>query len=82
MAFLRHAYGRYFLDMDGEELNALTDIMEELPSMTKTERGIWYQITKHRDYLKQEEKWHRDIEKEGEIALEVDQQVKKFYNSL
>ena len=63
MAFLRHAYGRYFLDMDGEELNALTDIMEELPSMTKTERGIWYQITKHRDYLKQEEKWHRDIEK-------------------
>ena len=50
--------------------------------MNKTERGIWYQITKHRDYLKQEEKWHRDIDKEKEIAAEVEQQVKKFYNSL
>ena len=56
MAFLRQAYGRYYLDLSGEELNALVDVMEELPSMNKTERGIWYQITKHRDYLKQEEK--------------------------
>ena len=54
MAYLRQAYGRYYLDLSGEELNALTDIMEELPSMTKTERGIWYQITKHRDFLKHE----------------------------
>lgn len=82
MAFLRQAYGRYYLDLSAEELNALVDVMEELPSMNKTERGIWYQITKHRDYLKQEEKWHRDIDKEREMAEEVDQQVKKFYNSL
>jgi len=78
MAFLRQAYGRYHLDLSGEELNALTDIMEELPSMNKTERDIWYQITKHRDFLKQEEKWHRDIDKEREMAAEVEQQVKKF----
>ena len=64
MAYLRQAYGRYYLDLSGEELNALTDIMEELPSMNKTERGIWYQITKHRDFLKQEEKWHRQIDKD------------------
>ena len=82
MAFLRQAYGRYYLDLSGEELNALTDVMEELPSMNKTERGIWYQITKHRDYLKQEEKWHRDIDRVKEINEEVEQQVKKFYNSL
>jgi hypothetical protein len=82
MAFLRQAYGRYYLDMSSEELNALTDVMEELPSMTKTERGIWYQITKHRDYIKQEEKWHRDIDRVREINEEVEQQVKKFYNSL
>ena len=44
MAFLRQAYGRYYLDMSSEELNALVDVMEELPSMTKVERGIWYQI--------------------------------------
>jgi len=82
MAFLRQAYGRYYLDMSSEELNALVDVMEELPSMNKTERGIWYQITKHRDYLKQEEKWHRDIDRVREINEEVEQQVKKFYNSL
>jgi len=82
MAYLRQAYGRYSLDLSGEELNALVDIMEELPSMNKTERGIWYQITKHRDFLKQEEKWHRDIDKEREMEAEVEQQVKKFYNSL
>ena len=55
MAFLRQAYGRYYLDLSGEELNALVDVMEELPSMNKTERGIWYQITKHRDFLKQDD---------------------------
>jgi len=82
MAYLRQSYGRYSLDLSGEELNALVDVMEELPSMNKTERGIWYQITKHRDFLKQEEKWHRDIDKEREMAAEVEQQVKKFYNSL
>jgi len=82
MAYLRQSYGRYSLDLSGEELNALVDVMEELPSMNKTERGIWYQITKHRDFLKQEEKWHRDMDKEREMAAEVEQQVKKFYNSL
>jgi len=70
MAFLRQAYGRYYLDMSGEELNALVDIMEELPSMTKIERGIWYQITKHRDFLKQEEKWHRTEEARQEVLAE------------
>jgi hypothetical protein len=82
MAFLRQAYGRYHLDLSGEELNALVDVMEELPSMTKVERGIWYQITKHRDFLKQEEKWHREIDRVREIEEEVEAQVKKFYNSL
>jgi len=71
MAFLRQAYGRYYLDMSGEELNALVDIMEELPSMTKIERGIWYQITKHRDFLKQEEKWHRTEEARQEVLAEA-----------
>jgi hypothetical protein len=71
MAFLRQAYGRYYLDMSGEELNALVDVMEELPSMTKVERGIWYQITKHRDFLKQEEKWHRTEEARQEVLAEA-----------
>jgi hypothetical protein len=70
MAFLRQAYGRYYLDMSPEELNALVDIMEELPSMTKVERGIWYQITKHRDFLKAEEKWHRTEEARQEALAE------------
>jgi hypothetical protein len=82
MAYLRQAYGRYSLDLSGEELNALVDIMDELPSMTKVETGIHYQITKHREFIQQEDKWHRDIDKEREIAAEVEQQVKKFYNSL
>jgi hypothetical protein len=71
MAFLRQAYGRYYLDMSSEELNALVDVMEELPSMTKVERGIWYQITKHRDFLKQEEKWHRTEEARQEVLAEA-----------
>jgi hypothetical protein len=71
MAFLRQAYSRYYLDMSGEELNALVDVMEELPSMTKVERGIWYQITKHRDFLKQEEKWHRTEEARQEVLAEA-----------
>jgi len=71
MAFLRQAYGRYYLDMSPEELNALVDVMEELPSMTKVERGIWYQITKHRDFLKQEEKWHRTEEARQEVLAEA-----------
>jgi hypothetical protein len=71
MAFLRQAYGRYYLDMSPEELNALVDVMEELPSMTKVERGIWYQITKHRDFLKQEEKWHRTEEARQEALVEA-----------
>ena len=71
MAFLRQAYGRYYLDMSGEELNALVDVMEELPTMTKVERGIWYQITKHRDFLKQEEKWHRTEEARQEVLAEA-----------
>jgi len=76
MAFLRQAYGRYYLDMSSEELNALVDVMEELPSMTKVERGIWYQITKHRDYLKQEEKWHRAIDEERETTQELADKAK------
>ncbi len=71
MAFLRQAYGRYYLDMSSEEVNALVDVMEELPSMTKVERGIWYQITKHRDFLKQEEKWHRTEEARQEVLAEA-----------
>jgi len=62
MAYLRQSYGRYYLDMSPEELNALVDVMDELPSMTKIETGIHYQITKHREYIQQEEKWHRQID--------------------
>jgi len=62
MAFLRQSYGQYSLDISGEELNALVDILDELPSLTKTETGIYHQLTKHRDYLKKEDKWHRQID--------------------
>jgi hypothetical protein len=71
MAFLRQAYGRYSLDLSGEELNAIVDIMDELPSMTKTEMGIYHQITKHRDYLKEEEKWYRTEEARQEVLAEA-----------
>jgi hypothetical protein len=64
MAYLRQSYGRYSLDLSGEELNALVDIMEELPSMNKTEQAIHYQITKHREFIQQEDKWHRQIDKD------------------
>ena len=76
MAFLRHSYGRYSLDLSGEELNALVDIMDELPSMTKTEMGIYHQITKHREYLKEEEKWYREQEKELETRQELADKAK------
>jgi hypothetical protein len=38
--------------------------MEELPSMNKTEQAIHYQITKHREFIQQEDKWHRQIDKD------------------
>lgn len=76
MAYLRQAYGRYYLDLSGEELNAIVDIMDELPSMTKTEIGIYHQITKHRDYLKEEEKWYREREKELETRQELADKAK------
>jgi hypothetical protein len=64
MAYLRQSFGKYLLDLSEEELNALVDIMDELPTLTKTETGIYHQITKHREYLKQEEKWHIQIDKD------------------
>jgi len=71
MAHLMHNYGEYLLKISGEELNALVDIMDELPSMTKTEQGIYYQLTYHREYLKQEDKWYKEREQELETRQEL-----------
>jgi len=64
MAYLRQSFGKYMLDLSEEELNAITHAMDILGNFTEVEQGIYYQLTKHRDYLKREDKWYREQEKE------------------
>lgn len=64
MAFLRQSFGKYMLDLSEDELDAVTMAMANIGVFTETEKNIYYQLTKYRDYLKQEEKWHRAIDEE------------------
>ena len=64
MAYLRQSFGKYMLDLSEEELNAVTMAMANIGVFTEVEKGIYHQLTKHRDYLKMEDKWYREQEKE------------------
>jgi len=64
MAYLRQSFGKYMLDLSEEELNAIKNAMDIIGNFTEVEQGIYYQLTKYRDYLKMEDKWYREQEKE------------------
>jgi len=66
MAFLRQSFGKYMLDLSEDELDAITLAMGNIGVFTEVEKNIYHQLTKYRDYLKHEEKWHRAIDEERE----------------
>lgn len=67
MAYLRQSFGKYTLDLSEKELDAITMAMANIGVFTEDEKNIYHQLTKHRNYLKQEEKWHRAIDEERGI---------------
>jgi hypothetical protein len=71
MAYLRHSYGKYTLDLSEAELDAVTNAMSKIDFFTDIEKGIYHQLVKHRRYLKEEEKWYRMQEKELEERQEL-----------
>ena len=54
------------LDLSEDELDAITLAMGNIGVFTEVEKNIYHQLTKYRDYLKHEEKWHRAIDEERE----------------
>jgi hypothetical protein len=68
MAFLRQSFGKYTLDLSEKELDAITTAMGNIGLFTKEEKDVYQQLTKYRDYLKKENKWHRDIDTERGIS--------------
>lgn len=64
MAYLRQSFGKYTLDLSDKELDAITIAMSNIGVFTEVEKDIYYQLTKYRDYLKLEDKWYREQEKE------------------
>ena len=71
MAYLRHSYGKYTLDLSEAELDAVTNAMSNIEFFTDIEKGIYHQLVKHRRYLKEEEKWYREQEREMEEKQEL-----------
>jgi hypothetical protein len=67
MAFLRHSFGKYTLDLSEKELDAVTTAMGNIGVFTEDEKNIYHQLTKYRNYLKEEDKWHRAIDEERGI---------------
>jgi hypothetical protein len=76
MAYLRHSYGRYSLDLSEEELDAVTNAMSAIEFFTDTDKAIYYQLVKHRRYLKEEDKWYRTQEQELETRQELADKAK------
>jgi hypothetical protein len=71
MAYLRHSYGKYTLDLSEAELDAVTNAMSKIDFFTDIEKGIYHQLVKHRRYLKEEEKWYQMQEQELETRQEL-----------